>query len=263
MGKVISFVNNKGGVGKTTVAFNVGAGLADEGNKLLYIDLDPQASLTVWALPTSAIPTYNVADVFQDFFSDESGETNNLNKSIVYMSDNRSIATSSSKLETIQNNFAIRHTTPIAVKEIIKDVRNNFDYIILDCPPSMTPLLTHGAIIASDYTVIVTRPAYLDMKGIVSLYQAIRYDEKFYPGASKLLGVLLNQFDSRKNEAKEAETQLRSFFKEKVFNTLIGQYAVLSEAPSHHLSVFDYDKKSKASKQFKSLVEEVLERVKE
>lgn len=261
MGTIISFVNNKGGVGKTTVAFNVGAGIIESGKKVLFIDLDPQASLTYWALPANAIPEYAVSEVFSEFFSDESGEKKTLERSIVIMGVNSSISPASTKLEAVQNNFAIRHTTPIALREILQPIRDNYDYIILDCPPSMTPLLTHGALIASDYTVVVTKPSYLDMKGIVNLYNAIRYDQKFYPGSANMLGIVLNQFDQRKNEAKEAEAQLISFFGEKMFNTKIGLYASLSEAPSHHKSIFEYDSKSKASKQFKSLVGEVLERV--
>lgn len=261
MSTIISFVNNKGGVGKTTVAFNVGAGIAETGKKVLFIDLDPQASLTYWALPASAIPDYSISDVFSDFFSDESGEKKTLDHSIVIMGIHSSISPASTKLEAVQNNFATRHTTPVALREIIQPIRENYDYIILDCPPSMTPLLTHGALIASDYTVVVTKPSYLDMKGIVNLYNAIRYDQKFYPGSANMLGIVLNQFDQRKNEAKEAEAQLISFFGEKMFNTKIGLYASLSEAPSHHKSIFEYDNKSKASKQFESLVGEVLERV--
>ena len=263
MGKVISFVNNKGGVGKTTIAFNIGSGLADKGNKVLFLDLDPQASLTYWALPTNAIPSYTVAEVFDDFFGDESGETKNLVKSVVLMYRDRSISPSSTKLESVQNTYAIRHTTPIAVKELLQTVRDEYDFLVLDCPPSMTPLLTHGALIGSDYTIVVTRPAYLDMKGIVNLYHAIRFDQKFYPGSAKLLGIVMNQFDARKNEAKEAEIQLRDYFKDKVFDNTIGQYTSLSEAPSHHQSIFDYDSKSKASVQFEGLVQEVINRVKE
>lgn len=112
----------------------------------------------------------------------------------------------------------------------------------------MTPLLTHGALIASDYTVVVTKPSYLDMKGIVNLYNTIRYDQKFYPGSANMLGIVLNQFDSRKNEAKEAEAQLISFFGEKMISTKIGLYASLSETPSHHKSIFEYDSRSKATK---------------
>ena len=258
MGKIISLVNQKGGVGKTTTSINLSASLALHGKKVLLVDLDPQGNATTGV-------GFNKGDIEKSVYEVFNGVVG-INEVILETKFNNlhllpsSLQLAGIDIELIEKgredpNFQ----KSFQFKKAIDEVRNNYDYVIVDCPPSLG-LITTNALTASDSVIIPVQCEFFALEGITQLLNAIMLTKKKLNPNLKLEGVLLTMFDSRANLSIEVIEEIRSYFKDKVYTTLIPRLIRLAEAPSHGKPIIAYDPKSKGSLAYLNLAKEVIER---
>lgn len=252
MANIISFINHKGGVGKTTTSLNVGASLAlHHKKKILLIDLDPQANLS------------------QSLGIREPSE-NTIYNSLVYetqlpiinVSDNFEIAPSHLDLSAAEIELQNEVMREFILKERIEPVKNKYDYILIDCPPSLG-LLTINAMAASNYIVIPVQSEFLALQGTGKLIFAYEKVKRKISKELQLLGIVLTRYDSRKNLSKETEITVNKYFEKDVFITKIRDNVSLAEAPSNQMHIFNYAPKSNGAEDYKSLSDELLKRIKQ
>lgn len=250
MVRIISVANQKGGVGKTTTTVNLGACLAYYGKKVLLVDIDAQGNATSGV----GIRKPDVAHDIYDVLVNEEP----LNKVI--------LKTTRKDLDiipaTIQLAGAeIELTSMIAresrLKSALKEVKDEYDYILIDCPPSLGHL-TINAFTSSDSILIPVQCEYYALEGLSQLLNTIRLVQKHFNPDLKIEGVLLTMYDARTNLGAEVVEEVRKYFREKVYDTIIPRNVRLSEAPSHGLSIIDYDPRSRGAEVYLSLAKEVL-----
>ena len=229
MTRIISVANQKGGVGKTTTTVNLGACLANLGKKVLLIDIDAQGNAT----SGMGVPKPDVAHDVYDV------------------------------LVTIQLAGAEIELTSMMAREsrlklAIDEVRDMYDFVLIDCPPSLGHL-TINAFTASDSILIPVQCEYYALEGLSQLLNTIRLVQKHFNPELKIEGVLLTMYDARTNLGAEVVEEVRKYFREKVYDTIIPRNVRLSEAPSHGLPIIDYDIRSKGAEVYQALAKEVLE----
>ncbi|MFC6164375.1 MULTISPECIES: ParA family protein [Lactiplantibacillus] len=250
MGTVIALANQKGGVGKTTTSINLGAALVDQGQKVLLIDTDAQGNATSGlGIQKSAIE-HEIYDVL-------------INDTPI---KETIIPTTHQGLDivpaTIQLSGAEIELTPMMARETrlrdaIDDVRGDYDFILIDCPPSLG-LLTINAFTACDSILIPVQSEYYALEGLSQLLNTIKLVQKHFNRQLKIEGVLLTMYDARTNLGQQVNAEVRKFFKDAVYQTIIPRNVRLSEAPSHGLSIIDYDIRSKGAQVYLALAKEVL-----
>ena len=258
MGKVISLVNQKGGVGKTTTSINLSASLALEGKKVLLIDLDPQGNATTGV-------GFNKGDIEKSIY-DIFNSTAKCNEVILKTKfQNLSLIPSTLQLAGIDIELIERGREDPTfqrsgqLKKELAEYRDNYDFVIIDCPPSLG-LITTNALVASDSVIIPVQCEFYALEGITQLLNAIMLTKKKLNPNLKLEGVLLTMFDSKTNLSIEVIEEIQSYFKEKVYTTIIPRLIRLAEAPSHGKPISAYDPKSKGSLAYLNLAKEVIER---
>lgn len=243
----IAFTNQKGGVGKTTTTVNTGAGLSKIGYKVLLIDMDPQANLTYSLKIHSSRMKTNVYHLLK-------GQKT---ASEVIMEHNgfdllpASIDLSGAELELV--NEPAREQI---LKDAIKEVEDDYDFILLDCPPNLG-LLTLNAFTAADELVIVLQSEYLALHGLSKLMDLIKIVQKRLNPDLKVEGIVCTLYDKRKNLNREVVGHIREHFGTKVFNTLIRDNVALAEAPSHHKTIFEYDSESYGARDYMEFAKEI------
>ncbi len=247
MGKIISLLNHKGGVGKTTSAINIGAGLVELGKRTLLIDLDPQANLTL----SLGIPRQKVT-IYEALRGEAELEPFTYKEGLDVITS--SLDLSSAEMELI--NEAGRE---YILRELFETVIEDYDYIIIDCPPSLG-LLTLNALTCSDYVYIPLQTEFLALQGLAKIKQIIdkvrfRLNKKLQIG-----GVIATMYDQRKVLNRDVVETIRKYFGEKVFDTLIRDNVTLAEAPAQRMDIFSYSKKSKGAEDYLNLCKEVLQR---
>ena len=248
MGKIISLLNHKGGVGKTTSAINIGAGLVELGKKVLLIDLDPQANLTLsLGIPRQKYTIYEALRGESELVPYE--HKPNLDVII------STLDLSGAEMELI--NEAGRE---FILRELFEMVVDDYDFIIIDCPPSLG-LLTLNALTSSHYVYIPLQTEFLALQGLAKIKQVIdkvkfRLNKKLEIG-----GVIATMYDSRKVLNRDVVETIRKFFGEKVFDTYIRDNVALAEAPAQRKDIFSYNKSSAGAKDYLSLCKEILARV--
>ena len=258
MGKTISLVNQKGGVGKTTTSINLSASLAALGKRVLLIDLDPQGNTTTGV-------GINKGDIDKSIYDVLIGDCS-INESIIRTKyKNLSVIPASINLAGInfeliersqkENNFAKGEQ----LKNNLKPIQDEYDYIIIDCPPSLE-VLTTNALAASNSVIIPVQCEFFALEGITQLLRTIMMAQKSLNPSLNIEGVLLTMLDSRTNLGFEVVEEIRKFFKEKVYNTIIPRLVRLTEAPSHGEPIIVYDPKSRGSEAYLNLAKEVIER---
>lgn len=258
MGKVISLVNQKGGVGKTTTSINLSASLALEGKKVLMIDLDPQGNATTGV-------GFNKGDIEKSIYDVFNG-TSEINEVILKTKfPNLDLLPSSLQLAGIDIELIEKgmedpsFQRSAQLKNELLKIKENYDYTIIDCPPTLG-LITTNALVASDSVIIPVQCEFYALEGITQLLNAIMLTKKKLNPNLKLEGVLLTMFDSKTNLSIEVIEEIQSYFKEKVYTTIIPRLIRLAEAPSHGKPISAYDPKSKGSVAYMNLAKEVIER---
>jgi chromosome partitioning protein len=251
MAKIIAIANQKGGVGKTTTSINLAAGLAYSNKRVLLIDFDPQGNATQGVGHRVGLNDLTVYDaLLNDIDVNKCIKT--LNKPpLDILPANINLAGADlqlAKIEDDRENY---------LKNAIASIKDNYDYIIIDCPPSLG-LLNTNALTASDSVLIPVQCEYYALEGITQLLQTIRLVQKLFNPTLKIEGVLLTMYDARTNLSAEVGQEIRKHFKEKTYKTYIPRNIKLSEAPSMGKSIFDYDVNSEGAKAYVSLTRELI-----
>lgn len=258
MTKVISLVNQKGGVGKTTTSINLAASLGKLGKKSLLVDLDPQGNCTTGLGVNKGNIKYSIYDVLNGTVDAKKAivKTGFTLLSIIPATINLA-GLDIELLEKGYQNAAFKKNEQL--RNALEPIKDNYDFIIIDCPPSLG-LLTTNALVASDSVIIPVQCEFFALEGITQLLNTIIMTQTRLNPNLKIEGVLLTLLDSRTNLGLEVVEEVRKFFKDKVFNTIIPRLIRLVEAPSHGEPINEYDPTSRAAEAYMNLAKEVIDR---
>ena len=253
--QIISVINQKGGVGKTTTVINLAAGLTQQGKKILVIDLDPQGNATTGLglsnKDNSSETIYGVLNGTKNIH-DVIKKTNFEDLDII----SSNVDLSGLEVETAGDNnraFMLK----VKLGAYLKDSDALYDYILIDCPPSLS-LLTVMALVSSDSLVVPLQAEFFALEGLTQLMKTIdRIKVNLNPKLS-IRGILLTMYDKRNKLSSQVEKEARDYFNEKVYTTVIPRNVRLSEAPSHGMPVLIYDKSCSGSKSYFSFTDEFI-----
>lgn len=258
MGKVISLVNQKGGVGKTTSSINLAASLGVLKKKVLLIDLDPQGNTTTGVGINKADINKSIYDLIIDEATLDEVIVKTKFKNLYVIPATINLA--GADIELIdKSKIDPTFVKGAQLKKHIDEIRDVFDFIIIDCPPSLG-ILTTNALTASDSVIIPVQCEFFALEGIMQLLNTIMLAQKNLNPNLTIEGVLLTMLDSRTNLGLEVVEDIKSYFKERVYDTIIPRLVRLSEAPSHGEPILVYDPQSRGTEAYLNLAKEVIER---
>ncbi|MCS6893615.1 MAG: ParA family protein [Deltaproteobacteria bacterium] len=255
-GKIISVINQKGGVGKTTVVANLAYGLAECGKKVLAIDLDPQSNLSAACgyLFSDEVAPSKLEELQTQSIYELLRGTASL-KDVCRRIKNFHLVPGSLYLAAADLEFGGIVGRELMLKHALEG--NEYEYVLIDCPPNLG-LLSLNAMTASSDIIIPVQSEFLALFGVKQLLDTIDKIKRVYNPELKILGVVVTMFDKRKKLSRAVYESIRAYFGDLVFNTLISENVALAEAPSRGLSVFEYAPKSQGTEDFRNLVQEVL-----
>lgn len=250
MGRIIAIANQKGGVGKTTTSVNLSACLAFLGKKVLLIDIDPQGNASSGLGVRKGDLESCVYDVL---INDEDI------KQVIQQTDveNLYIVPTTISLAGAEIELVSTISREVRLKKAVQEIKNNFDYIIIDCPPSLG-LLTINALTASDALIIPVQCEYYALEGLSQLLSTVRLVQKHLNKELMIDGVLLTMLDARTNLGLQVIDEVKRYFQDRVYRSIIPRNVRLSEAPSHGKPVILYDPKSRGAEVYLEFAREVI-----
>ncbi len=252
MGKIIAFSNQKGGVGKTTTCVNVAAYTAAAGKKVLLVDIDPQGNATTGlGFEKSAIKK----SVYGVIINDEPAKDNILSTAV----ENLDILPANIDLAGAEVELVLKKNREQVMKNAFAEIKGKYDYIFIDCPPSLG-LLTVNALVCANAVIIPIQSEFYAMEGLSQLINTINLVKKHFNRELELEGVVLTMYDSRALISRQIAEEIKRFFKNKVFEIVIPRNIRLSEAPSHGKPILLHDPKSNGARAYQALTEEFLRR---
>lgn len=255
MGRIIAVVNQKGGVGKTTTAVNLSACLAEAGKRVLLLDIDPQGNATSGLGVDRKAVESSIYDLLLEDMSP-------LDAMVPTPVERLFLVPATIDLAGAEIELVPRISRENRLKKVTGPIRSEFDFILIDCPPSLG-LLTINALTAADSILIPIQCEYYALEGLTQLMDTFRLVKEALNPDLEIEGVLLTMFDGRTNLSIQVVEDVKRFFRGKVYRSIITRNVRLSEAPSHGLPITAYDPKSKGAEAYAELARELIEHVEE
>ena len=252
MGKIISLANQKGGVGKTTTSINLAAALATEGKRVLLVDADPQANSSSGLGVDIQQLEHTVYECLINEIDPHQAIYETQTKGLYIMPSHIDLV--GAEIEML--NMEQRETI---LKRVLASVRAEYDYILIDCSPSLG-LITINALTASDGIIIPVQCEFFALEGIAKLLNTVKIIKSNLNPSLRIAGFLLTMYDGRLRLSAQVHDEVRRHFGDLVFDTVIARNVRLSEAPSHGMSVLEYDRSSKGAKNYRNLAKELIRR---
>lgn len=250
--RIISIINQKGGVGKSTTAVNLAAALGELGKKVLIVDFDPQGNSTSGL----GIEKEELEQCIYDALLNDIPAENLL---IQANCNNVTVIPATIQLAGAEIELVSAMARETRLKELLEPVQENYDFVFIDCPPSLG-LLTINALTAADSVLIPIQCEYYALEGVTKLLESMRMVKSKINKGLEVFGVLLTMYDSRTSLANQVVDEVKQYFGDKVFNTLIPRTVKISEAPSFGMSVIQYAPQNKGAQSYMELAEEVIGR---
>ena len=250
--RIISIINQKGGVGKSTTAVNLAAALGELGKEVLIVDFDPQGNSTSGL----GIEKEELEQCVYDALLNDVPAENLL---IQANCNNVAVIPATIQLAGAEIELVSAMARETRLKELLEPVQENYDFVFIDCPPSLG-LLTINALTAADSVLIPIQCEYYALEGVTKLLESMRMVKSKINKGLEVFGVLLTMYDSRTSLANQVVDEVKQYFGDKVFNTLIPRTVKISEAPSFGMSVIQYAPQNKGAQSYMELAEEVIGR---
>ena len=252
MGKIISLANQKGGVGKTTTSINLAAALALEGKRVLLVDADPQANSSSGLGVDIQAMEHTVYECLINGIDPHHAIYATSTEGLYIMPSHIDLVGAEIEMLNLENRENI-------LKRVLNTLRAEYDYILTDCSPSLG-LITINALTASDGIIIPVQCEFFALEGIAKLLNTVKIIKSNLNPSLRIAGFLLTMFDGRLRLSAQVHDEVRRHFGDLVFDTVIARNVRLSEAPSHGMSVMEYDRSSKGAKNYRNLAKELIRR---
>ena len=252
MGRIIAVANQKGGVGKTTTAINLSSCLAEKGKKVLAVDMDPQGNMTSGL----GVDKNSVENTIYDLIIGESGIEEVLRKNIM---KNLDIIPANIDLSAAEIELIDVEDKEYIVRNVIKDIKGNYDYIIIDCPPSLS-MLTINAMTTATSVLVPIQCEYYALEGLSQLIHTVDLVRDRLNPELEIEGVVFTMYDARTNLSLQVVENVKDNLHQNIYKTIIPRNIRLAEAPSYGIPINEYDSKSAGSESYMRLAEEVINR---